>query len=114
MDVRLLPTDGDRIVVEYFSRQSLTCDVCGTGEEALPHHSELEAHTFRPRGTRVVIALEGVSETYSVLWKRHDEEAWRMMWRGAFDSCLKYFGELVGDMVIEDEVSVKLPEGSIA
>ena len=79
MDVRLQDDSGDRIVVEY--------------------HGVKDADGAGP--IDCVVAYEGMADTYIVLWKRPEEDVFQLMWRGNWDSAMKYYVGFVGDLEVE-------------
>jgi hypothetical protein len=85
MKVQLQEDSGDRIVVEWRAVKDELC----------------------PTPIEVVIAGNGAEawaeDSFSVLWRNpvDDQEFWEMYWRGNWNSCIKQFGDLIGNMDAE-------------
>ena len=108
--------ESDRIIVEYNGPAVGDCQVCGSGKDHFLHGDE-EAltekdmrsglHDYVPNTQNhiVVAAGDDVMDTdiYMVLWKlrhrnpKHDNK-WQVMWRGNWQTSMKVFAELVGDV----------------
>lgn len=77
MDVAL--KDDDRIAVEYRGVK----DADGAGP------------------IECVVAYEAIADIYVVLWKRPEEVVYQLMWRGNWDSAMKYYSGFIGDLEVE-------------
>jgi hypothetical protein len=69
--------NSDRFVVQYRTNEGKTIGVLATEEV-------------------------GDTEVFYNVWERRDGK-YQIMWRGSFESCMKDFTEIVGDLFTDDE-----------